>query len=510
MVRHDEFFRETTLRICGSLNITSAIAEVFDYFKLHFPLIGLSLTIRDQELGALRRIALATDNQDEYPEEILPISSDLWAKVQEMAATMHEPRIISPEDNELLRRLSPLFKLKPKSNLILPLWIDGALQGVLNFRGTGEGCFKQHHIDLVRTIPEPFTIALANAIAHDKIRRYRDLLIADNQYLSRELSQRGSDEIIGKEGGLANVMQMVRQVAPLNNTVLLLGETGTGKELIANAIHFSSASKDGPFIKVNCGAIPEHLIDSELFGHEKGAFTGAFSDKRGRFERANGGTIFLDEIGELPPQAQIRLLRVLQNREIDRVGGHDPIPVAIRVIAATHRNLESMVLENTFREDLWFRLNVFPIILPPLRQRREDIPTLTMHFISRKAREIGIKNLPTIAPGALERMQRYGWPGNVRELENLVERELILHRDGSLCFDSLPFELPGGGIQRNKPPTSPPGRLDQVVTNHIVRTLHYCRGRVNGSGGAAEILGLHPNTLRARMKKLGIQFGRRA
>ena len=509
MVRNDDFFRETTLRICGTLNITTAIAEVFDYFKHHFPIIGLSLSIRDQELGALRRIALATDNQAEYPEEIIPISSQLWAEIQEMATTMVEPLIISPDHSELIRKLSPLFKLKNKSDLILPLWMDGTLQGALNLRGNREGCFNRHHIDLVADITQPFTIALANAIAHDKIRRYRDLLIEDNQFLSRELSQRSSDEIIGREGGLANVIQMVHQVAPLNNTVLLLGETGTGKELIANAIHFSSPYKKGPFIKVNCGAIPEHLIDSELFGHEKGAFTGATSTKRGRFERADGGTIFLDEIGELPPQAQIRLLRVLQNREIDRVGGHKPVPVDIRVIAATHRNLESMVRENTFREDLWFRLNVFPIIIPPLRQRREDIPSLTMHFISRKSREIGIKKLPTIVPGALERMQRYGWPGNVRELQNLVERELILHRDGSLSFDSLPYDPGTKPVAGPSHLRTPLIQLDEVVTAHIVRVLHHCKGKINGSGGAAEILGIHPNTLRARMNKLGIRYGRR-
>lgn len=509
MVRQDDFFRETTLRICGSLHISTAIADVFDYFKQHFPIMGLSLIIRDQELGALRRIALATDNQDEYPEEILPISSQLWAEIQQMAATMHEPLIISPDHNELVRKLSPLFKLKNKSDLVLPLWMDGELQGALNLRGIQEGCFNRHHIELIADITQPFTIALANAIAHDKIRRYRDLLIEDNRFLSRELSQRSGDEIIGKDGGLANVIQMVRQVAPLNNTVLLLGETGTGKELIANAIHFSSSYKDGPFIKVNCGAIPEHLIDSELFGHEKGAFTGAINDKRGRFERANGGTLFLDEIGELPSQAQIRLLRVLQNREIERVGGHKSVPVDIRVIAATHRNLESMVRENTFREDLWFRLNVFPIIIPPLRQRREDIPALSMHFITRKAREIGIKNLPTIAPGALERMQRYLWPGNVRELENLVERELILHRDGSLCFDALPFVQGAAPVAGQEQSSTPLLQLDAVVAGHINRVLQQCKGRINGPGGAAEILAVHPNTLRARMSKLGIRYGRR-
>ena len=256
--------------------------------------------------------------------------------------------------------------------------------------------------------------------------KYRDTLIDDNRYLKKELLAQAGDEIVGGSSGLRNVMEMVRQIAPLNNTVLLMGETGTGKEVIANAIHFASPRKDGPFIKVNCGAIPVELIDSELFGHERGAFTGAIAEKRGRFERADGGTIFLDEIGELPPQAQVRLLRVLQNREIERVGGTKAISVDIRVIAATHRNLEGMVSENRFREDLWFRLNVFPIILPPLRQRKEDIPPLVRHFIAHKSREMGIAVPPGIAPGALDRLMNYSWPGNVRELEHAMEHAVVL------------------------------------------------------------------------------------
>jgi transcriptional regulator with GAF, ATPase, and Fis domain len=300
-------------------------------------------------------------------------------------------------------------------------------------------------------------------------------------------------------------MEMVRQVAPLNNTVLLMGETGTGKEVIANSIHFASPRKDGPFIKVNCGAIPESLIDSELFGHEKGAFTGAVSEKRGRFERANGGTIFLDEIGELPPQAQVRLLRVLQQREIERVGGDRVIPIDVRVIAATHRNLESMVSENRFREDLWFRLNVFPIIIPPLRQRKDDVPALTRHFVEQKSRELGIAVSPAIAPGALERLKNYSWPGNVRELENLVERELIRHRGGQLRFDSL---LPREGGSEMPPVTeiinNGPLNLDEAMSLHISKVLTMTKGKIHGPGGAAELLGINPNTLRGRMSKLGL------
>jgi transcriptional regulator with GAF, ATPase, and Fis domain len=306
-------------------------------------------------------------------------------------------------------------------------------------------------------------------------------------------------------------MEMVRQVASLGNSVLLLGETGTGKEVIANAIHAGSPRRDKPFIKVNCGAIPENLIDSELFGHERGAFTGAVAEKRGRFERANGGTIFLDEVGELPLPAQTRLLRVLQEREIERVGGTKPIPVNIRVIAATHRNLQNMVDDRLFREDLWFRLNIFPIMLPPLRQRREDIPALTRSFVARKSVGMAIHEPPAIAPGALQRLVAYDWPGNVRELENLVERELILHRGGQLLFNSIPVAGEKGNRSAAVSGTEaePPMKLDEVMALHIGKVLTLANGRINGPGGAAELLGLEPNTLRARMNKLGISYRRR-
>jgi transcriptional regulator with GAF, ATPase, and Fis domain len=304
-------------------------------------------------------------------------------------------------------------------------------------------------------------------------------------------------------------MEMVRQVAPLNNSVLLLGETGTGKDVIANVIHFASSRKDGPFIKVNCGAIPESLIDSELFGHEKGAFTGAITEKRGRFERAQGGTIFLDEIGELPLQAQVRLLRVLQYREIERVGGSRPIPLDIRVIAATHRNLESMVSENRFREDLWFRLNVFPIIIPPLRQRKEDIPALTRHFVVRKSMELRMLTPPVIAPGALQRLMNYAWPGNIRELQNLVERDLIQHRGGQLLFDSLQSAKRNEALNlQDGSNLYAPLKLNELMSLHISKVLDMTRGKIHGPGGAAELLGLEPNTLRARMDKLGIKYRR--
>ncbi len=357
-------------------------------------------------------------------------------------------------------------------------------------------------------LKEPFAIALGNILKHQEILRLKELLDDDKRYLQRELLHLSGDEIIGAEFGLREVMMLARQVASLNSPVLLLGETGVGKDVIANAIHYSSPRKDGPFIKVNCGAIPETLLDSELFGHEKGAFTGAVSQKRGRFERSDQGTIFLDEIGELPPQAQVRMLRVLQDKEIERVGGTNPIAVDIRIIAATNRNLEDMVKTNQFREDLWFRLNVFPIRIPPLRERKEDIPAMVHYLIGRKSRELSLSTPPSLAPGVIDLLKAYHWPGNVRELENWVERALIVSKGKPITSDDLTGIIPE---RRTLIPQENSGallKLDEVTSGHIRRVLEITSGKVHGKGGAAEVLGINPSTLRNRMNQLGIPYGR--
>jgi hydrogenase-4 transcriptional activator len=508
MLDKNVFFREVTIRMCSSLQIKTALSSAFEYLRQHIPLDVLSLIIRDTELSALRRIAQVAVDQVKLTDEIVPLPEDLWAKV--LSWNIRVPTIMGSDQDEVIRGLAPHIELDENSIILIPLWIENEFLGGLTLRAWGEGIYNSFHVELLAAATEPFAISLANALAHEKILKYRDNLLDDNRFLNKELFSQSGDEIIGGNSGLRNVMEMVRQVAPLNNSVLLLGETGTGKEVIANEIHFASPRKNGPFIKVNCGAIPESLIDSELFGHEKGAFSGATTEKRGRFERADGGTIFLDEIGELPLQAQVRLLRVLQNREIERVGGTRMIPVDIRVIAATHRNLENMISDNRFREDLWFRLNVFPIIIPPLRQRKEDIPALTRHFVAQKSMELRIPTSPAIAPGALQRLTNYDWPGNVRELENLVERELIRYRGGQLLFDSV---LPAGRTSDYSEPQKgssihTPLRLDELMSLHISKVLKMTKGKIHGPGGAAELLGLEPNTLRARMDKLGIKYRR--
>lgn len=506
-VNRDEFFREVTLRICSSLDIGVAVKRVFDYLQEHFPLDEIYLDIFDNQLGAIRRVTHFANGDGLAAEEIVPLPKQVW----DWGRSLSGPQIMDAKNvTGPAKEIATLVKLEGNSDLALPLRVENELIGMLILRANGERRYDHRHAELLSAVAEPFALALANTLSYQEVLHYRDILLDDNRFLNRELLSQVGDEIIGGNSGLRNVMEMVRQVAPLNNTVLLMGETGTGKEVIANTIHFTSPRKDGPFIKVNCGAIPENLIDSELFGHEKGAFTGAVSEKRGRFERASGGTIFLDEIGELPPQAQVRLLRVLQQREIERVGGDKIIKVDVRVIAATHRNLESMVSEDRFREDLWFRLNVFPIIIPPLRQRKDDVPALTRHFVEQKGRELGIAVPPAIAPGALERLMHYSWPGNVRELENLVERELIRHRGGQLRFDSL---LSSRSSSEAQPVIEVnddgPLNLDEAMSLQISKVLKITKGKIHGPGGAAELLGINPNTLRGRMSKLGVVYGRK-
>jgi len=311
------------------------------------------------------------------------------------------------------------------------------------------------------------------------------------------------------------VIEKVKLVASTDSSVLILGETGTGKELVARAVHSNSERRNRPLVKVNCAALPVGLIESELFGHEKGAFTGAIDRRIGRFELAHGGTIFLDEIGDMPPDLQAKLLRVLQEQEFERVGGSNLIKVDVRVIAATNRDLSRSASEGTFRQDLYYRLNVFPVQLPPLRERREDIPPLVHYFVRRFSLKIGRK-ITRIQRETMDRLVSYSWPGNVRELENVIERAVILSRGSELevAPDVLPEIAAVAHTQAAAPRPAPeekgpaipsPQSIDQVERNHILDVLMRTNWRIEGADGAAALLNLNPSTLRSRMKKLGVQ-----
>ena len=407
------------------------------------------------------------------------------------------------------RALSPIID----ALRISPGWAAGLLHGdsiglLLATPRNGEP-FGTRHANLLCAVQEPIAVALAVDHRWHELMALREAAEADKRSLLRRLGRTDiTDLVVGEKTGLSHVMRRVDLVSGSDAPVLLLGETGTGKEVIARTIHQRSDRHTGPFIKVNCGAIPPELVDSQLFGHEKGAFTGASEQRKGWFERADQGTLFLDEIGELPPDAQVRFLRVLQDSIIERVGGGDPLRVDVRVIAATHRDLASMAQSGGFREDLWYRIAVFPILLPPLRDRLGDIPELAHHFSHRAANRFSLAPVtPTDADLAL--LASYQWPGNIRELGAVIDRAAILGEGrtleiaAALGFAPLPTKAAG-----NVAPTNDwqPATLDDVARQHIEATLRSTQGKIEGQGGAALILGINPHTLRARMRKLGVRW----
>ena len=504
----NDFFHQMTILICSSLDIETALQRSLHHLVQFMPADKIHLHLYEQDLGAIKTIAEVTASGSRTLERIIPLSADGRASFEKPGVP--NVRIVNnSESDPVIKKVAESFKMMSTSALVMRLVIEGQRLGSLVLTADGLDRYSEEHARLFSLLNEPFAIAVSNALRHQEVLRLKDMLTDDNRYLHQELLRMAGDEIIGSEFGLKDVMEMVRKVAPLDSPVLLLGETGVGKGIIASAIHYLSPRRKGPFITVNSGAIPETLIDSELFGHEKGAFTGAIEQKRGRFERANQGTIFLDEIGELPPHAQIRMLRVLQEKEIERVGGTKAISVDIRIIAATHRNLQDMVKANQFREDLWFRINVFPIRVPPLRERKEDIPSLVYYFVDKKAKQLKLPAVPQLSSGAIERLMSYNWPGNVRELENVVERELILNKGEPVTFNGLTGIDKSGYSAAPKDLPGTPLSLDKVNALHIQRVLQITKGVVHGPDGAAAMLGVNPSTLRSKMKKLGIPYGRR-
>jgi transcriptional regulator with GAF, ATPase, and Fis domain len=526
------FFREATLRICGSLEIEYALWQCLLYIRKFIPADFLAITTYDLDSGISKIIAGARlSGGMRFSFETRASANaraimENWYKNPDRGT--HVRIVDDMNKDEVFRAIlgsvdkntfaegvkveKETFNMMVQGKIMqMRLKLGETMVGTLIVLDPSGQSYTKNHSRLLSLLNEPFAIALSNYLRYQEVSKLKDLLTDDNRYLHTELRRISGEEIVGADFGLRDVMDLIYQVAPLDSPVLLLGETGTGKEVIANAIHNSSLRKAGPLIKVNCGAIPKTLLISELFGHEKGAFTGAVSCKRGRFERAEGGTIFFDEIGELSIDAQVSLLRVLQEKEFERIGGTNPIKVNTRIIAATHRNLQEMIKQETFREDLYFRLNVFPIMIPPLRDRKPDIPPLVHHFIRKKSQEMGKASIDGITQNTMSSLLAYNWPGNVRELENAIERALILCEGSELRF---PFLLSASyqNMQEQGIPNNTGGNsleLDCVVSEHIIKVMEMTKGRVQGKGGAAELLNMNPSTLRKRMKKLRIQFGQK-
>ena len=431
----------------------------------------------------------------------VPIRGPVSAMPTERALRTGQVDVLGPER---IARVAPdvrrhLEAAGIRSLCCVPLVSRGGTLGCLSFGSMEEDHFTREEIRLLGQIGVQWAIALDNALSYRDLQVLKDRLTEEKLFLQEEVEgDFATREIIGRSPALRRVLEQIETVAPSNATVLLLGETGTGKELLARAIQKRSPRRDRPFVKLNCSAIPLGLIESELFGHERGAFTGAIQRKVGRFELAHQGTLFLDEVGDLPLELQPKLLRAIQEREFERLGGTVTQKVDVRIIAATHRSLPAMVQDGRFRQDLFYRLNVFPILVPPLRDRKEDIPALVAFFTQKFARQLD-RRIEHIPASAMERLVAWPWPGNIRELQNIIERSVILSQGAELKVPVADLDDPQGVAV-----PSPPRTLKELEREEIRRVLRDCGGVIGGPEGAAARLGVKRTTLTYRMKKLGI------
>ncbi len=459
-----------------------------------------TLALYDPTTGQLVANFLSADEHGTQRREVrLPIENSPAGQ----AFRTREPVLLermedSPFDPETIRHLTSIGM---HSGCWVPLIHRGDVIGTMMIASRLESTFSQREADTLVEMADQVAMAVNNAVAFRQIQDLRDRLGQEKKYLEEEINlERRFDDVVGESTGLRRVLREIETVAPTDATVLIQGETGTGKELLARAIHRLSPRSERTFIKINCAAIPAGLIESELFGHEKGAFTGAIARKIGRLELAHEGTLFLDEVGELPLDLQPKLLRALQEKEIERLGGSRPISVNVRLIAATNRDLAQMVAEKQFRSDLYYRLKVFPVFSPPLRERTGDIPILVRHFVDAHSRRMG-KHIETIREETMAALTRWSWPGNIRELENFLERAVILTR-GPVLFVPL-AELEIQEAQEGQDWENP--TLQAAEREHILRALREAQGQIGGSTGAAARLGLKRTTLNSKIKKLGIE-----
>ena len=489
---------EVTNTLVSNLDVRTFYAAVSAGLRQVKAHIYSSLALYEPESKKLRLHVLATPEQPppSEPDVLFPVEGTPAG----LAFTTREPVVLNQLDTDRFAPeiLQPWASLGIKSACWLLLTNQGRVLGTLMVGSEREADFSQDDIRFLSLVANQVAAALDNVLAYQKVAEMGGRLAEEKRYLEEELrTEYNFEEIVGKSPALKRVLKQVETVANTGATVLILGETGTGKELIARAVHNLSPRHERTFVKLNCAAIPTGLLESELFGHEKGAFTGAISQKIGRLELAHQGTLFLDEVGDIPLELQPKLLRALQEKEFERLGSTRTIPVDVRLIAATNRDLTQMVKDGEFRSDLYYRLKVFPITVPPLRERPGDIPILVRYFTQKHAQRMN-KRINIISPETMEALSRSLWPGNVRELENFIERAVILSQGPALC----PPLAELNSADEPKPTTS--DTLETQERQHIIRVLRETKGVIGGPQGAAARLGLKRTTLNFKMRKLGI------
>ena len=492
----DSFLLEITNTLVSHLDarqLLSAVASCLHQLK-EFDFATIALF--DSPSGMLRVQVLDSGKEPriELEETLLPSDGTMtgWCYINSRSFVM-----TGNASQKLPAPLSPdLQQQDVCSGCWIPLKGKEGVLGTLNLFSRKPAAFAEDDLIPLTQVANQVAIALENALAYRHVQDITQKLVEEKQYLEDELrTEFNFEEIIGESKSLKRVLKQIETVAPTDSTVLILGETGTGKELLARAVHNLSPRSKGTFVRVNCASIPAGLLESELFGHEKGAFTGAIAQRIGRLELADGGTLFLDEVGDIPLELQPKLLRVLQEKEFERLGSTRTITTDVRIVSATNRDLAKLVAAGQFRSDLFYRLKVFPVMVPPLQERRDDIPLLVRFFVSKFASRMK-KDIETIPREAMEALSRYSWPGNIRELEHLIERAVILTRGATLLLP--PFEAPAE-TDGNSPTT-----LIDMEREHILRVLRETNGKIAGPGGAAERLGMNRTTLNSKMQKLGI------
>lgn len=491
---------EISMVLLSNLDVRELLSAISATLRRIMPHEYASLALYEYESKELRLLSL------EQAQANSPLGKEMLSPAQEALSgrvmNSHQPLVLNDLENDETKAKATvrLAAEGMKSACFLPLITQDRVLGTLNLVSRQRGAFDRRHVDLLQQVVGHVAIALDNAITYQKVAELKERLAEEKLYLEEELrTEYNFEEIIGESAALKRILKQVESVGPTNATVLILGETGTGKELIARAIHDLSPRRDRTFVKLNCAAIPTGLLESELFGHEKGAFTGAITQKIGRLELAHEGTLFLDEVGDIPLELQPKLLRALQEQEFERLGSTRTIPVDVRLLAATNRDLTKMVSEREFRSDLYYRLKVFPITVPPLRERVEDIPILVRYFAQKHAERMH-RRIEIIPPDAMEALTRWRWPGNIRELENIIERAVILSRGPVLRIPLAELE-PAEGENGDG---NGSGTLEDAERDHILRILRETRGIIGGPGGAAARLGLKRTTLNSKMRKLGI------